>query len=227
MSKYEEGAKAEFVVAEMLKSDGWYIANASRLDEVAGEDNAPLVRGEDDAKITPDILAMKDGRTAWIEVKFKKDGAFYYVKKDKYEHFIDGKNWRSYLEIESSSGCEVWLAIIEQPDQTLQRQLISDIDVIGWWSETDVEQNSGGKYGEPGVFVPQDCFMPTNVPAELAGKISEQRQLNGTVETGETVLPEQNAGTKQSTDNRQRGLGDFATDGGDTHSDATDDTRDQ
>jgi len=66
MSKYEEGARAEFVVAEMLKSDGWYIANASSLDEVAGDDGAPLVRGKDGNKITPDILAIRLIFTGWI-----------------------------------------------------------------------------------------------------------------------------------------------------------------
>ena len=227
MSKYEEGAKAEFVVAEMLKSDGWYIANASSLDEIAGDDGAPLVRGADDAEITPDILAMKNGRTAWVEVKLKTTGAEYIRKNDQYEHFIDGENWKSYLNIESSSGCEVWLAVVEQPEQTLQRQLIEDISVVGWWSETDVENNDGEKYGEPGVFIPQSDFLPISLPADLAGEICEQRQLNGSAKPDCAVLPSGSEEQSGRADG-QIGLGDFATDGGDTHSDATDDdTRDQ
>jgi hypothetical protein len=224
MSKYEQGAKAEFVVAEMLKSDGWYIANASSLDEIAGDDGAPLVRGADDAEITPDILAMKDGRTAWVEVKLKTSGAEWIHKNDQYEHFIDGKNWNSYLNIESSSGCEVWLAVIEQPEQTLRRQLIEDISVVGWWSETDVKQCNGTKYGESGVFLPQSDFMPIDLPADLAGEISEQRQLNGTVEPDEEVLPDFGVDDSGAVDDGQRGLGDFATDGGDdTDTEADDD----
>jgi len=217
MSKYEQGAKAEFVVAEMLKSDGWYIANASSLDEVAGDDGAPLVRGADDAEITPDILAMKDGRTAWVEVKLKTTGAEWIHKNNQYEHFIDGKNWNSYLNIESSSGCEVWLAIVEQPDQTMRRQLVDGINVVGWWSETDVKQNNGTKYGESGVFLPQSDFMPIDVPAELAGKISDQRQLSGTVQPDSEVLPNPNEpGDGSGSDDGQHGLDDFATDGGET-----------
>jgi len=84
MSNYEAGARAEFVVAEMLKSDGWYIANASSLDDVAAEDGAPLVRGEDGNKITPDILAIREGRTAWVEVKLKRSGAEWINKNDQY-----------------------------------------------------------------------------------------------------------------------------------------------
>lgn len=214
MSKYEEGAKAEFVVAEMLKSDGWYIANASSLDEVAGDDGAPLVRGADDAEITPDILAMKNGRTAWVEVKLKTTGAEYIRKNEQYEHFIDGKNWNSYLNIQSSSGCEVWLAVVEQPEQTLQRQLIEDISVVGWWSETDVEQYDGTKYGESGVFVPQPDFLPIDIPGDLAGEICEQRQLDGSADTDEDVLPNMNASEDTTIDEGQSGLGDYATDGG-------------
>ena len=218
MSKYEEGAKAEFVVAEMLKSDGWYIANASSLDDVAGDDGAPLVRGADDAEITPDILAMKDGRTAWVEVKLKTSGAEWIHKNDQYEHFIDGKNWNSYLNIESSSGCEVWLAILEKPNQTIQRNLICDVSTCGRWTKSQVKQYNGSKYGESGWFLPQSDFMPIDVPAELAGKISDQRQLTGTVQPDGKVLPnpkEPGDGTG-SDDDGQHGLDDFATDGGET-----------
>jgi len=214
MSRYEDGAKAEFVVAEMLKSDGWYIANASSLDEIAGDDGAPLVRGADDAKITPDILAMKDGRTAWVEVKLKTSGAEWIHKNDQYEHFIDGKNWHSYLQVEASSGCEVWLAVVEQPEQTLQRQLIEEINVVGWWSETDVKQCHRNKYGESGVFVPQSDFLAVDVPGDLAGEIFEQRQLNGSADPDEEVLPEMSTSKDTTIDDRQHGLGDYATDGG-------------
>jgi len=90
MSNYKDGAKAEFVVAEMLKSDGWHIAYASNLDGIAGGDGAPLARGGDDRKIMPDIHAMKDGRTLWVEVKLKRSGAEWIHKNEQYEHFIDG-----------------------------------------------------------------------------------------------------------------------------------------
>jgi hypothetical protein len=222
MSKYEQGAKAEFVVAEMLKSDGWYIANASSLDEIAGDDGAPLVRGEDDKKITPDILAMRDGRTVWVEVKLKTTGAEYIRKNEQYEHFIDLKNWHSYLQVESSSGCEVWLAVVEQPEQTLRRQMIEDIDVVGHWDETQVKNNNGEKYGETGVFVPQSDFLGTHIPAELAGEICEQRQLTGGVDTTGEVLPDVSQSEPNKTDSGQFSLGDYATDGGDDTEDNND-----
>lgn len=210
MSKYEEGARAEFVVAEMLKSDGWYIANASSLDEIAGDDGAPLVRGKDGNKITPDILAIREGRTAWVEVKLKRTGAEWIHKNDQYEHFIDAKNWRSYLQIASSSGCEVWLGIIEQPEQTLRRQFIDDISVVGWWDETQVKQYNGNKYGERGVFVPRSDFYGMDLPAELAGNICDQQQLTGSSDTDTEVLPRNfNTGC-----GGQRGLSDYMTDGG-------------
>jgi len=116
MSNYKDGAKAEFVVAEMLKSDGWHIAYASNLDGIAGGDGAPLVRGGDDRKIMPDIHAMKDGRTLWVEVKLKRSGAEWIHKNEQYEHFIDGSNWKSYLfyRMRKSStpphSIHVWLA---------------------------------------------------------------------------------------------------------------------
>jgi len=209
MSNYEVGARAEFVVAEMLKSDGWYIANASSLDEIAGDDGAPLVRGEDGNKITPDILAIREGRTAWVEVKLKRSGAEWIKKNDQYEHFIDGKNWHSYLQIASSSGCEVWLAVIEQPEQTLRRQLIDDISVVGWWDETQVKEYNGNKYGETGVFVPQSDFYGMHIPGELAGEICDQRQLSGTAPTDAEVLP----ATFENPDDGQSGLGDYMADG--------------
>ena len=210
MSNYEDGAKAEFAVAEMLKSDGWRIAYASSLDGIAGGDGAPLMRGDDDRKIMPDIHAMKNGRTVWVEVKLKRSGAEWINKNDQYEHFIDAANWKSYNEVQSASGREVWLFIIERPEQTVQRQLIEDISVVGHWSKTDVKQCGGEKYGEEGVFVPQSDFMPIMLPPPLAGEISEQRQLDGAVETHGEVLPDVKNCENDNPNPGQRGLGDFA-----------------
>ena len=214
MSKYDIGAKGEFVVAEMLKSDGWRIAHASNLDGVSGDSGAPLVRGDDDRKIMPDIHAMKDGRTVWVEVKLKTTGAEWIHKNEQYEHFIDAPNWKSYNEVQSASGCEVWLVIIEGPDQTVRRQLIENINVVGFWSDTDVEQCNGTKYGGEGVFVPQSDFMGIDLPSSLSGEISEQRQLQGTVDTADEVLPNMGKDSSDSFDAEQYGLSDFATDGG-------------
>lgn len=219
MSNYDDGAKAEFAVAEMLKSDGWQIAYASSLDGIAGGDGAPLMRGDDNRKIMPDIHAMKDGRTVWVEVKLKRTGAEWIHKNDQYEHFIDGPNWKSYNEVQSASGREVWLFIIEKPEQTVRRQLIEEITVVGHWSKTDVKQCDGRKYGDEGVFVPQSDFMPIPLPSSLAGKISDQRQLSGTAETLKDVIPDTEIDESESYDAGQHGLTDFAPDGGETHAD--------
>jgi hypothetical protein len=212
MSNYEDGARAEFAVAEMLKSDGWRIAYASSLDGVDG--GAPLVRSDDDRAIMPDIYAMGDGRTAWVEVKLKKSGAEYIHKNDQYEHFIDAPNWRDYNEVKDASGCDVWLFIVEKPDQTVQRQLVEDIDVVGWWSESNVKQCGGEKYGGCGVFVPQSDFMPISLPPSLAGRISEQRQLEGAADPRGEVLPDMDSDGSDSPDAGQHGLSDFPADGG-------------
>jgi len=219
MSNYEDGAKAEFAVAEMLKSDGWRIAYASSLDGVDGGSGAPLVRGDDDRDIMPDIYAMGNGRTAWVEVKLKKSGAEYIHKNEQYEHFIDAPNWRDYNEVKDASGSEVWLFVVEAPDQTVQRQLVEDISVVGWWSESNVEQCEGKKYGGRGVFVPQSDFMPIDLPPSLAGQISEQRQLEGTVDPRGEVLPDMYGDDSDSFDAGQHGLSDFATDGGEDDDD--------
>jgi len=207
MSKYEDGAKAEFAVAEMLKSDGWRIAYASSLDGVDG--GAPLVRGDDDRDIMPDIYAMGNGRTAWVEVKLKKSGAEYIHKNEQYEHFIDAPNWRDYNEVKDASGSEVWLFVVEAPDQTVQRQLVEDISVVGWWDETQVKEYNGNKYGETGVFVPQSDFYGMHIPGGLAGEICDQRQLSGTAPTDAEVLP----ATFENPDDGQSGLGDYMADG--------------
>lgn len=210
MSNYEDGAKAEFAIAEMLKSDGWHIAYASSLDGVAGGDSAPLVRGGDDRKIMPDIHAMKDGRTVWVEVKLKRSGAEWIHKNEQYEHFIDAPNWKSYNQVRSASGREVWLFIIEKPDQTVRRQLVEEIDVVGYWSETDVQQCGGEKYGSNGVFIPQSDLMPMPLPSDVSGKISEQRQLDGAVKTEEEVLPDMSKEKTPTADDEQIVLDDFS-----------------
>jgi hypothetical protein len=218
MSKYEEGKRAEFVVAEMLKADGWRLASAPDLDEIAGYDGAPLIRGDDGSDIMPDIHAMKNGRTVWVEVKLKTTGAEYIKKNDQYEHFIDAPNWRDYVEVLRNSGNEVWLAIVEKPSNTLQRQLIEDIDVVGWWSEADIRRCDGQKYGERGVFVPQSDFLPTDIPAELASELSEQKQLDGTAEISDEILPDLSSDDSDegAINDSQADFSEYLADGGET-----------
>jgi len=189
MSKYDEGEAGEALVAELLISDGWQIMHAPDLDRVGGDGSAPMIRGNDE-RIMPDLHAMKNGRTVWVEVKLKRQGPQYIVKNEQNEHFIDRRNWRDYQRVRDASGAEVWLAIIEKPTATLQRELIEDIPVVNEWTTEKVNQYDGEKYGNPGVFIAQSSLEALNIPADSMEQLDEQRRIRRRDDYPTEVLPD-------------------------------------
>lgn len=210
MTDYEAGERGEAVVAELLFSDDWQIMHAPTLDQIGDDGDAPMIRGDDERTIMPDIHAMKSGRTVWVEVKLKRQGAHWIVKNSQYEHFIDRKNWQDYQRVRDASGAEVWLAIIEKPSATLQREVIDNVPVVNEWTEEKVRQYNGEKYGGPGVFVAQSSFQPMNIPSESMETLDEQRRIRRQGDITTEVLPKPDAEECATvSDDGQSGLDEF------------------
>jgi hypothetical protein len=213
MNEDSLGFRTELLIAEAMKSQGWHLAHAPVVDTRSTRDNvAPMIQGKDEATIMPDILAMRNGRTVWLEVKYKSTGAEFIIKNDQNEHFIDRDNWDDYIEVKRRGNCEVWVVILEGDTTTLQRQNIDDVSVVGQWTDKDVAENDGHVYGNPGVFIPQSDFIPMDLKAGFAPENFFGQDRLSAAEIDVDILPEQDSGagdTDREEVNNQRGLTDF------------------
>jgi hypothetical protein len=213
MNEDSPGFRTELLIAEAMKSQGWHLAHAPVVDTRSTRDNvAPMIQGQNEATIMPDILAMRNGRTVWLEVKYKSTGAEFIIKNDQNEHFIDRSNWDDYVEVKRRGNCELWLMILEGDTATLQRQNIDDVSVVGQWTTKDVAENDGYVYGNPGVFIPQSDFLPMNLNAGFAPENFFGQDRLSVTQIDAEVLPEQDNGTDEMSRkkvNSQRGLTDF------------------
>lgn len=213
----------ELLVAELLLNDGWQVVHAPAVDREAQKgDNAPLVRAIEEANRMPDIFCIKSGRSCFVEVKYKSSGPEYINKNDQYEHFIDFPAWTDYHDIQKLSGIDVWLMIYEadvndSESHILQRQEISGVTVADMWTEVDVKENNGNKYGNPGVFTPRRDYMPINIGREHApNNFFGQDRIDIRIDNSKQVIPSEDAqdDCEQTdvTDDSQKGLGEFADD---------------
>jgi hypothetical protein len=213
------GFRTELLIAEAMKSQGWHLAHAPVVDRKSTRDNvAPLVEGENDASRMPDILAQRDGSTLWAEVKYKETGAEWITKNEQYEHFIDRPAWQDYYEVHRQGDCDVWIFVLEGDTNTLQRQLIENIDVVGNWTEADVKRKNGSVYGNPGVFIPQDDFIPLALQSGFAPENFFGQDRLSLAEIPAEIVPQHRHGGYSTPDveeaKQQSGLDDWVTGGG-------------
>lgn len=218
MNEDGPGFRTEKLVAEAMMNQGWNLAHAPSVDTRASHQAvAPMIDGNDHSQIMPDILAMRFGRTVWVEVKYKSSGPIAVGKNGgRLEHFIDRTNWDDYNDVEKRGSCEVWVVILEGDTNTLQRQDIREIDVVGHWTESKVEEKNGSCYGNPGVFIPQSDFIPMGLPQSLAPENFFGQNRLPVDGVGGEILPKQEEEEEEEEpeDPQQSGLADFAADGG-------------
>jgi hypothetical protein len=153
----DKAEATELLIGELLREHGWKVTHAPSTDKNAPEE-APMHRGCDSSTVRADIVGIGNGKAIRVECKYKATGAEYIKKNDQQEHFIDKDNWDDYQEVRSASGDPVWLFIYELDDYTLLYQEIDKIEVAGYWTEPDVNENNGDKYGNEGRFLKRECF---------------------------------------------------------------------
>lgn len=121
-AEFRKGRSGEVVVAEFLKSQGYWVVPSY---DYSGEDGnkAPRMSGVAGFLVIPDLDVCKNGTRFWCEVK-TKDKATLHKKTGVYEHGISSRHYRDYLRVERQSGCQVVLFIVEQnTGEILSRKL--------------------------------------------------------------------------------------------------------
>jgi hypothetical protein len=88
---------------------GMYVLDTDSIQK----GGAPAIIGELRRHIVPDLQVSGDGRTRWVEVKYKSSCNLY-QKTRKWQHGIDLDNWYAYREVEKQTGIPGLLAIFQE-----------------------------------------------------------------------------------------------------------------
>lgn len=155
--KYKRGRNGEIIVADWLKSRGWYVIPSY---DYSGEDGnkAPKMEGALAAYVLPDLDVAKSGKRAWAEVKTKA-GPTLHRNTNTLVHGINLRLFRAYKKVEAITGCEVHLFVYEEDSLKILFRPLGQ--------ETDGRVYDGGKMGRGGmIFWPRSSFkLVAEVPA--------------------------------------------------------------
>jgi hypothetical protein len=110
--EFRRGRSGERVIAELLKRRGWFIVPAYDFAGEEGE-KVPKMEGLTAAFILPDLDISKGGDRRWAEVK-TKTAATLHRRSGVSEHGIAIRHLQHYRSVESETGCEVWIFIVEE-----------------------------------------------------------------------------------------------------------------
>jgi len=211
------GVPAEKLVKNMLQVEGWRClpAKHQRVDT----DSAEIIEGDGDAVRNPDIFAIRQGEAIFVEVKQFRSPVKTRVRS-QYEHGIRKPKFEDYKTVANDSGIPLWIFIFESEHGRLLASHISELSELKPVHPKRCMQ----EYGELLTYFPRTELEKVSIASEhvpkafpFAVEFNAGKEPNNVLE-----------GVNAELNTRQIGLGDFATDGGDTHSDATDgDTRDQ
>jgi len=196
----------EQMLEELLKQRGWNILPSRKYNTDNGESVAPMLDGERGKTILPDIYAVKGQRKAWVEAKYKDEGAMFVTKDDEYQHGVDMPNWEHYARIRDETKDEVWLFVYEGDRGLVQRQKVSELSVVGNYTHDDYDSPSA-VYDGPMVFFSRSQFDIVPVPDHSSlSSFFGQSSLQIDIDSEFDLLPGDEDRTKAK---GQTGLQDF------------------
>jgi hypothetical protein len=144
------GEAGEELLRAWLKGQGYYFVPAS-LIHCGG---APALEGHLRKFVLPDILAARDGVSAWVEVKTKARGTWN-QKRQRWETGCALRHWRDYVAVQIATGIPGALAFVHTQEARLYFGRFNDIGpTAAVWDE--VRPNHA--FTEPMIFFDLGCF---------------------------------------------------------------------
>ncbi len=97
------GRRIEALVVELLQSDGKFVLPAGALGPEGLKGRAPLLAGQDEAVISPDLIVAARGKTGFVEVKGKA-GATQRRTTGYFETGFADRHLKAYLAFQEHTG---------------------------------------------------------------------------------------------------------------------------
>ena len=108
------GQQGEKTVSEWLQGRGHMVFPA--YEKEGGEYKGPQLFSKSGDLVLPDLLAMRDGKAIWFEVKRKTCFAWH-RKSRKWHTGIDLHHYEQYKEVAARTEFPVWLVFLHPSDK--------------------------------------------------------------------------------------------------------------
>lgn len=102
------GRAAENAARSAFTKLGYFVVPAHAIED----GGAPMLVGLLQKYVLPDFLIAKDGRTRWVEVKFK-DHCVRFQITGFFRHGIDLPKWHAYRKVEEVTGIPGSIAVLQ------------------------------------------------------------------------------------------------------------------
>lgn len=143
-----KGVPAEKLGEQMLRKEGYMTQHAKfRREDYEG---AEKIVGENETVLDPDMLAIANAETVWVEIKQFEQPNPCRVREQK-EHGVRKRKMQSYRRVADVSGIPVWLFIFEETNGCV---LAANINELSQLPPIDEEQ-CVSVYGEIIEFFPR------------------------------------------------------------------------
>lgn len=121
--EFARGRQGEIDVAAWLQARGWYVVPSYDYSGAEGN-KPPRLQGRIAGYAIPDLDVSKDGQRIWVEVKSKREPTLHRMT-GTLEHGISLRLWRHYQQVQSITGSQVWLFVLEELKRALFAQSLA------------------------------------------------------------------------------------------------------
>lgn len=127
-TKLAESRQYEIALSRWLqKARDYYVLPTYDYSGLA-DNKAPRMAGYKTNLIVPDLLAAKDGRFVWFEVKLKTAAALY-RKTNTWQTGIPLRHYHHYTELQLLTGALIWLVFIHKQEKEVRIGELSTLRV--------------------------------------------------------------------------------------------------
>jgi hypothetical protein len=124
--RWAVGRRWEELSCAWLKTQGYLVLPTANLSK-GPEGAAPAFEGANSSRvIVPDILACRDGKATWMEVKMKEAPSFTRMTS-RWETGIPERMWQQYLDLQQKTGIKVTLLMIHTQRALVHTAQLDDI----------------------------------------------------------------------------------------------------
>lgn len=162
--EWKRGTRGENAWESALRDQGYYVTRVCDASSKKG-DLAPMMRGERVKVILPDLMASKNGRSVFVEIKTKTSATYTY-SLGRYEHGIERRHWEHYCRCQHETGIPFYLGILEEDTGQL---LVAPLKRLAGEGRENVMRKEGD-IARPMIYWPRELFSIFATVAPLGDK---------------------------------------------------------
>jgi len=145
-----------------LRQRGYYVLPTYDYSGL-GDKKAPALHGKNESLVIPDLLAWRDGRAVWFEIKLKEHADFNRVR----QHAVTGfslRHYRHYQRVKAETAAPVYIIFVHLAEQCIK---YGELDALPISHIYD-----GEKMGKHGMVFFRFSDMAELMPLNQLGKAS-------------------------------------------------------